>query len=194
MKWLLYSKKFKANLCKWIFMYIGVMCCLTSVITYSRYISNLQSETQAQVAKFNVSINYMNTCSDVNPTESCNYGVIRPTANKSDFYFSVDTSELEVSTTVYTYVYIKRAYAKSFKLYETDSTFTQNKQELTETTRTSNNLYDYFKITDVVNAGNGKIKYYHVVLEYDKNNDPYFQAKTPYKNILYVDYSAIQND
>lgn len=54
MKGLLQSKKFRNNLKKWLCMYVGVLLLLTTVITYSKYITSLQSEGKADTAKFNL--------------------------------------------------------------------------------------------------------------------------------------------
>ena len=41
MKGLLHSKRFKENLYRWLFMYVGVIALLTTVITYSKYVTQL---------------------------------------------------------------------------------------------------------------------------------------------------------
>lgn len=56
MKGLLHSKRFKRNLKRWICMYVGVLVLFTSVVTYSRYVSNLSLNDEAKVTKFNVNI------------------------------------------------------------------------------------------------------------------------------------------
>ncbi len=54
MKGLLQSKRFRKNLGKWLFMYAGVMLLLTTVITYSKYITSLQNNHKASAAKFDL--------------------------------------------------------------------------------------------------------------------------------------------
>lgn len=56
MKGLLHSKRFRRNLKRWICMYVGVLILFTSVVTYSRYVSNLSLNDEAKVTKFNVNI------------------------------------------------------------------------------------------------------------------------------------------
>lgn len=56
MKGLLHSKRFRRNLKRWICMYVGVLVLFTSVVTYSRYVSNLSLNDEAKVTKFNVNI------------------------------------------------------------------------------------------------------------------------------------------
>lgn len=68
MKGLLHSKKFKKNLKKWLYMYVGTLLLLTTVVTYSKYISNLGGNDTARITKFNVVIDkedsITETCSD----------------------------------------------------------------------------------------------------------------------------------
>lgn len=56
MKGLLHSKKFKSNLRKWLCMYVGVMMLLTTVITYSKYISSMLVEDNSEPNKFELNI------------------------------------------------------------------------------------------------------------------------------------------
>lgn len=44
MKKLLQNKKFRTNLYKWFSMYICVMAIFTTVVTYSKYISNMGTD------------------------------------------------------------------------------------------------------------------------------------------------------
>lgn len=103
MKWLLHSKLFKENLKKWLFMYIAVMCLLTSVITYSKYISNFQgSGDSVRSAKFNVQINSSNDgCTSQDDKIVCSLESKRPT-QKIDFLVNLDATELEVAAEVLT--------------------------------------------------------------------------------------------
>lgn len=103
MTWLLHSKLFKENLKKWLFMYIAVMCLLTSVITYSKYISNFQgTQDSVRSAKFNVEISSSNEgCSTQNDKIVCNIESKRPT-QKIEFMVDLDASDLEVAAEVLT--------------------------------------------------------------------------------------------
>ncbi|MCX4364823.1 MAG: hypothetical protein OSJ70_03525 [Bacilli bacterium] len=103
MQWLIHSKLFKENLKKWLFMYIAVMGLLTSVITYSKYISNFQGSGDAiRSAKFNVKINSLNEgCSMNDEIIACDLGEKRPT-QLINFLVELDVSELEVTTELLT--------------------------------------------------------------------------------------------
>ena len=98
MKGLLHSKKFRTNLYKWLFMYVGVMLMLTTVITYSRYMTSLQISDEARTAKFNVQVKgIQQMCPGTSST--CNVGAYL-VGNKMDYYFTVDPEELEVRAEV----------------------------------------------------------------------------------------------
>ncbi len=107
MNMLLHSKTFKKNLLKWIIIYFGVIALFTSVVTYSKYISSQVAGSTASIAKFQVDIIKTKICSTLD-TERCNYydtdGNLLNEEYKFkpydslDFYFNVDTQELEVST------------------------------------------------------------------------------------------------
>lgn len=56
MKGLLHSKRFKKNLRKWLFMYICALLVFTTVITYSKYISQYGVEDAARITKFDIEI------------------------------------------------------------------------------------------------------------------------------------------
>ena len=102
MNWMLHSKLFKKNLVKWLLMYGGVILLFTSVITYSKYVSQMMSSDSARVAKFIIDIK-PNNCVSNNDSNS-NIGNVRPT--KIDYYFTVDTSELEVSSDLILNIYL----------------------------------------------------------------------------------------
>lgn len=107
---LLHSETFRKNLSKWIFMYIAVICLLTSVITYSRFISSFGTDDEARSSKFNVKIEPIATqdsCPDDTETEggeSSSTAVLcttsRPTSTL-EYYFKVDVTEIEVKAEVY---------------------------------------------------------------------------------------------
>lgn len=102
MKGLLHSKRFKKNLQKWLFMYVGVMTLLTSVITYSKYMAKVQmGDDSAKVGKFQVGIKQVScsdyidsgiTCDALSSGNGC-----RPTQVVASC-FEVDTSELEIES------------------------------------------------------------------------------------------------
>ena len=100
---LLHSKLFRQNLFKWIFMYIAALGLLTSVITYSKYITALIHDESVRSSKFIVGIepynNDMFGCSDEDG-QSCESNVqLRPT-KEIEVYFKLDLNQLEVMTNV----------------------------------------------------------------------------------------------
>ncbi len=92
MKGLLQSKRFKSNLRKWLFMYVGVMALLTSVITYSKYITSMMADPDsATVPKFNVFTEQLECPS---ADKEC-LNEYRPTGQRIPFYFTVNSEEIE---------------------------------------------------------------------------------------------------
>lgn len=87
MKGLLHSKKFRSNLYRWLFMYVGVILLLTTVITYSKYMSKSIKDDNARAAKFIINVS----------EENASTGKYRPTSN-IEKNLSLDFSELEVTT------------------------------------------------------------------------------------------------
>ncbi len=97
MKDLLRSKKFQKNLRKWLILYIGVLALLSSVVTYSKYITSLESKDSARVAKFDVSVL---ACSiDEEGKQVCNTGKMRPTS-VIEYVFTLKP-DVEVKTDVF---------------------------------------------------------------------------------------------
>ncbi len=95
---LLHSKRFRANLYKWLCMYVGVMLLLTTVITYSRYMTKLQISDDVRTAKFDVKVKGIEQmCPGTSST--CNSGAYL-VGNQMNYYFTVDPKELEVRAEV----------------------------------------------------------------------------------------------
>lgn len=120
MKGLLHSNKFKKNLKKWLCMYIGALLILTSVVTYSKYISNLSmASDNAKVRRFDVDIyksdNEGNICSIDNLSDKCKIGSYLPTEDMK-FYFTVDISVVEVKTEIKLDIAIKEELKDNFKI------------------------------------------------------------------------------
>ena len=99
---LLHSKTFRNNLFKWIFVYVGVLLVVASVVTYSKYMSNIMGQGRASVAKFNVEITKGDICSTLKE-RFCNLSKYKP-YDELEYNFSVDPSEIEVSTNLKLYV------------------------------------------------------------------------------------------
>lgn len=75
MKGLLHSKIFRKNFKKWLCMYVGALLLLTTVITYSKYISKYNVDDEARTTKFDVVVDYLqnNECQD---NQNCKYECI----------------------------------------------------------------------------------------------------------------------
>lgn len=101
---LLHSKTFRKNLSRWIFMYIAVICILTSVITYSKYISSLGTKDEVRASKFNVSIEPLPVDSDCTSTGEQSGSLVMSCGSKRptsviNYYFKV-VSEVEVPSNI----------------------------------------------------------------------------------------------
>lgn len=134
MKGLLRSKRFKENLRKWLFMYTGVMLLLTTVITYSKYISSLQIDDDARTSKFSFAIKEVN-CSDYisddNTCDAKSGEKCRPTQVITSC-FKVDTSGLEVDSDLY--LTFDPALNESKKDLTTDGYYTPNLKNINPNT------------------------------------------------------------
>lgn len=130
MKGLLQSKKFRKNLGKWLCMYAGVMLLLTTVVTYSRYMTNLQGSGKASTAKFQLKIN----CTSSNGKE-CGSDTEPYNVTDDDFSlaytFTVDTKDVDVKSKLklLTFVHnsfiiedISTSFNTNFKLCEDSET------------------------------------------------------------------------
>lgn len=109
MKGLLQSKIFRKNLGKWLFMYLLCMGVFTTVITYSKYISNLLNQSdEARVSKFNIQLNYCTdeSCSDIT-TQAPRLTTYRP-FDEITYYFAIDASNLEVDTDMFVTISLDR--------------------------------------------------------------------------------------
>lgn len=192
MKGLLHSKTFKKNLRKWLFMYVGTLCILTSVITYSKYMSSFSGNTEARTAKFNIKVEKLYKCDNKLTETSCQTEATRP-LEKYDFYFKVDTTELEVSSlVVITTKANENLYGDAFKINkieEVDKNGESNANKAGE----SITINDEGKINYTINPNDAKqIRYYkvevnHTIQDSDSNG-------TSNDNALLVGYSAKQID
>ncbi|MCI8548664.1 MAG: hypothetical protein HFJ38_07270 [Bacilli bacterium] len=154
MKNLLQSKGFKKNLLKWLFMYCGVMCILTIVVTYSRYLSSQSYQDTAKVAKFDINVEAV-SCSEMDSGDirttpnnvacidnNSSAGSLRPDP-KVGFYFKVDTSKLEVNANVIISMILKNSiknaaidntkYFSNYKLYDVTDIAKKNTLDLNQT-------------------------------------------------------------
>ena len=191
MKKLLHSKVFRKNLFNWLFMYIAVIGLFTSVVTYSKYISGFQSDDTARVAKFNASITYDGTCKNLEKNEICNIGKFRPKENLS-YYFTVDTTELEVTTIFITRITILKQF-KNIKIYD----ITETEQEITDTDididiETTDEEIIY-TLSEELDTSNTYTRKYKITMNYDyANNDNNHSEEHQINGAVTVGYSAVQ--
>jgi len=185
MKGLLHSKLFRKNLCKWIFMYIVAIGLFTSVVTYSKYISNLQSNGDvAKVAKFDAEIIY-DECPTLQDNNVCEIGTFRPTSTLS-YYFTVDTTNIEVSTIFATVIEVNEEFT-NVKIYDITNTET----EITNYTKNNNK----YTLLEDIELGQTYIKKYKVTMNYDyENYDPDYRSEHKVTGVLKVGYSAVQKN
>ena len=194
MKGLLHSKKFRINLYKWLFMYVGVMGLFTTVITYSKYVSSMMASDSARVASFAVSIDEIKCSEDV--TSNCNSDKYRSTS-QIDYYFTVDTTKLEVKTELYLTLYVNSSFDIVGDIKETNIDGTNERVVTLDKNITDENIKETnFKVItikndnlNIVEAGKGTVKRYKVSLKYNKKSYEQYEGK---KEIIKVGYSATQ--
>ena len=195
MKGLLHSKKFRKNLYKWLFMYVGCIALLTTVVTYSKYMSTFQSSDSARVAKFNVEVKKNNICNNEN-TEYCNKEVTRLTSY-IDYYFTIDTTDLEVTTDLALTLYVDENFEiKDNKIFEIDKD--EKTKEILLNPINDNHQGEYIiknlsenKLEKVL-AGKGTKKIYKITVRYTKDNYIEYSEVEKNKEIVKIGYSAIQ--
>jgi len=174
-------------------MYMGALCILTIMVTYSRYITSLvDSNDHGRTAKFDITINKEECPSTDN---SCYYdrtdtleGSIRPT-NKISFYYSVDTTGLEVSTLTVITLTINKEYNRfsNPQIFEIKADGSEEKVTPNDFDFNTDNEIN---IQENIKASQGGIKTYKLVMDYDYTKDN--SQKITYNDILKVSYSATQ--
>lgn len=130
MKGLLQSKKFKNNLKKWLFMYVGALLLLTTVVTYSKYVTErLSSNDEARVTKFNVKFERTdrdgNICNNESESNDCKTSDYLPNEDMK-FYFLVDISEVEVKADLYVTIKINEMFKDLFRIKSIKNLTTNN--------------------------------------------------------------------
>lgn len=197
MTWLLHSKLFKENLKKWLFMYIAVMCLLTSVITYSKYISNFQgSGDSVRSAKFNVEISSSNEgCTTQNDKIVCSIESKRPT-QKIEFLVDLDANDLEVAAEVLTRLNLLASSYEIIELVEV-----QGSNNITLYSSEANILHSKVQKTDngsliVTNkfelSSNKNITYKVTAIYKSSNTNPDIYDEVAEAPVLQVGYTATQ--
>lgn len=205
MKELLQSKIFKRNIRKWLFMYIVCMGVFTTVVTYSKYISNmLNGNDEARVSKFNIELQY---CKDESCNEnSNNIKKNRPT-NKMEYYFAVDTNKLEVNANLFLTVSVDN----HFKIEKIEKIVDGNYTTIDSSSKSDDSKTRTIEEKSLIGS-NKKLKYKvtiiydETVIDYNSSGevengvvkDPktglkkYIFNENTKHNILTVGYSAIQ--
>lgn len=191
MKELFYSKTFKKNLAKWICMYVCAIGLFVGIITYSRYMASYPVDDTSRMVKFNVDVSYDKICTEQKIGTVCSYDNIRPT-EYLDYYFKVDTSELEVDTDFVTTFIVNKEYFEDYKLYEvTDD------KEIEFTTDNSNYTYkvtdNIITLTETIKAGSGKERKFKLKVRYKNyDSDNYYDSSVNITEAIVIGYSAIQ--
>ena len=184
---LIHSKTFRSNLLKWLFTYIVVLLATTSVITYSKYISDMQGTGVARTAKFNVVIEKGDVCV-ADSTELCNLEKYKP-YDDLDYYFTVDTSELEVTTLILTNIEYDSHY-EFYKLYVSEDNG-ENYEEVNITTDPYSVVERKITVTETIEPNQGYTRIYKLRLDYDAANA---SQTAEYENAVVADYLATQLD
>lgn len=184
MKGLLQSSRFKKNLLKWIFMYIVVMGSLFAVITYSKYISNMQSRDRGKVASFDASITYGDVCQNVEANTLCNVGYFRPTSD-INIYFNIDNRKIETSALFVTNIELVGDLVLKEIWNQTD-----NKKLILGTDYTISN--NKITITESLKSTEMYSRDYKLVVNYNIEKDPTYIGNHNIK--VMVGYSATQID
>lgn len=204
MKGLLQSKRFKQNLYKWLFMYVGVLLLLATVITYSRYIANLLgSNEDARPARFHVKVEPVG-CNAIN--KSCNTGAYL-FDDEIPYEFQVDTSELEANADLVITVTAHDDFEIT-EILKDDEPICQNKEGSTVGACGSNINSSFVVNKDTTINYKIKVKYKvhsdgsqdKSIIDYDKNisdanfGDKYILDYSKENEIVKIGYSAIQSE
>lgn len=188
MKGILHSKKFKNNLNKWLISYFIVIGLFATVVTYSKYISSMQSTDRARAATFDAHITYVNDCSSNNEFTSCDYGEIRPT-EKVNLKFKVDPTAMEVNNYFITYIYVNNAFIIDGLYIDGESS------PLIKGTDYTVDSANIIKIEETNIVENLSSKIYKLNLRYNYElDDANFNESFTDENIVRIAWSATQID
>ena len=174
---LLHSKTFRNNLIKWLMIYACVMLSTVSVITYSKYISSLQTSSSAKSANFILDVEKGDICSATYQDE-CNLSKYKSN-DLIDYNFNVDTTQMEVKTLLVLTINVNSNFDIE-KLYVDDSEI-----DLTNTSgyTLSNNT---ITISEEVGINNTFERNYKVRISLNNNTN------TSISDAIVVNYAATQ--
>ncbi len=193
---LLHNKKFRSNLYKWIFAYVGVLLLFSSVVTYSKYITSLEQGDTSKPAKFDVKISCPDcTIGDNNVIDTGNF---RPTQNIEYFFqinpnFEVNTN-LKIITTVDSEFFIQKLELIDLetseiikKVYEKE----ENGDKISSVTALEDKLLATSQITS-----NQKVNFntmgYKLTIKFNKEVDEEYKKSHPYSQLARISYYAEQ--
>lgn len=200
MKGLLHSKRFKENLYRWLFMYVGVIGLLTTVITYSKYMTQLvPNGDTAKTAIFEADIKYTDASGNVCAAgTSCTTGVYRPTS-EIKYYFILETN-FEVLADIYLTTRIKDDdYSKQFKIISIKKVVSPTEKTTIvddKTTGFDGMLYTahFQNEMDVDNRPKPSKELYEVTVQYKGTFDSTTEFSTEAKPVIEVGYTAEQRN
>lgn len=211
MKGLLQSKIFRKNLKKWLCMYVGALLLLTTVVTYSKYISKYNVDDDARITKFDVTVKNIEnenlTCTgEIDKLDCTTKDTYRPTT-KIPYEFVV-TPNFEVNTLLATTIYVPASFnietleeINGKVLYDEkenikDSSITiskiKNKNEKGEEVDTATIITITKKIDtdDIINSNTPKT--YKITIKYNYDEETYLTADKENLSVIKIGYSATQ--
>lgn len=211
MKGLLQSKIFRKNLKKWLCMYVGALLLLTTVVTYSKYISKYNADEDARITKFDVTVKNIEnenlTCTgEIDKLDCTTKDTYRPTT-KIPYEFVV-TPNFEVNTLLATTIYVPASFnietleeINGKVLYDEkenikDSSITiskiKNKNEKGEEVDTATIITITKKIDtdDIINSNTPKT--YKITIKYNYDEETYLTADKENLSVIKIGYSATQ--
>ncbi len=211
MKGLLQSKIFRKNLRKWLCMYVGALLLLTTVVTYSKYISKYNADEDARITKFDVTVKNIEnenlTCTgEIDKLDCTTKDTYRPTT-KIPYEFVV-TPNFEVNTLLATTIYVPASFnietleeINGKVLYDEkenikDSSITiskiKNKNEKGEEVDTATIITITKKIDtdDIINSNTPKT--YKITIKYNYDEETYLTADKENLSVIKIGYSATQ--
>lgn len=211
MKGLLQSKIFRKNLRKWLCMYVGALLLLTTVVTYSKYISKYNADEDARITKFDVTVKNIEnenlTCTgEIDKLDCTTKDTYRPTT-KIPYEFVV-TPNFEVNTLLATTIYVPASFnietleeINGKVLYDEkenikDSSITiskiKNKNEKGEEVDTATIITITKKIDtdDIINSNTPKA--YKITIKYNYDEEKYLTADKENLSVIKIGYSATQ--
>lgn len=211
MKGLLQSKIFRKNLRKWLCMYVGALLLLTTVVTYSKYISKYNADEDARITKFDVTVKNIEnenlTCTgEIDKLDCTTKDTYRPTT-KIPYEFVV-TPNFEVNALLATTIYVPASFnietleeINGKVLYDEkenikDSSITisklKDKNEKGEEVDTATIITITKKIDtdDIINSNTPKT--YKITIKYNYDEETYLTADKENLSVIKIGYSATQ--